>query len=152
MYNSLPCSSNYNNNYAFWRKLYIFSQRMQFHSPRGQIFSSHSSAFTIPTAGVCSLEVFLPFTVFFRWASLSGSFHVWSSASGNQILFSLNQFNQNFLFKTNILESLNLSETDGDRSFSLFWNFLIAYYVDNTKCQLFQIFTLTWHYQGYIND
>lgn len=34
---TLLYSSDYNINYAFWRKLETFSQRMQFHSPRGQI-------------------------------------------------------------------------------------------------------------------
>lgn len=58
---------------------------MQFQSPSESIlqfsvkslvvtenFSCHSSAFTVPVAGVCSLDVFLPFTVFFHEASLSG--------------------------------------------------------------------------------
>lgn len=70
-----------------------------------------------------------------------GSSHIWSSASRNEILCSLNQFNQNFLFATNILKFLNLSERDGNRSFSPIWNFHSILTIQNISYFKF----LHWH-------
>lgn len=80
-----------------------------------------------------------------------GFFHIWSSASGNQILCSLNQFNQNFLFTTNILEFLNLSVADGDRSLALLGIFWCLTILTIQNVSYFKF--LHWHdIIRYIND
>lgn len=104
---------------------------MQFHSPRGQITGGHWKFFVSFLCIHCSRGRYLfarRISAIYCIFSLSilewlGSSHIWSSASRNEILCSLNQFNQNFLFATNILKFLNLSKADGDRSFSPIWHF-----------------------------